>query len=158
MLKYHIKNKNLISYIINKMLKTIGLLSILPMLSFAFFIPFSFTNTHETKENANVVVYDEKNASLYTGAKICPFINYVDKELCDANISVVDTNRKEVGYYREDFKMNLDPKDLCPLLELVDKTFCNSTHDNYKNVAEKVDINPKDLCPLLELVQTKLCS
>jgi hypothetical protein len=140
------------------MLKTIGLLSILPMLSFAFFIPFSLSNTRETKENANVPVYDEKNVSLYTGAKICPFINYVDKELCNDNISVVDTIRKEVAYYPGDFKTNLDPKDLCPLLELVDKTFCNSTHDNDKNVAENVNINPKDLCPLLELVQTKLCS
>ena len=157
------------------MLKTIGLLSILPMLSFAFFIPFSLSNTHETKENANVVVYDEKNASLYTGAKICPFINYVDKELCNDNISVVDIHKKEDAYYPGDFKMKLDPKDLCPLLELVDKTFCNSTHDlskydtkamkeatdmndNHKNVIGKVDVDPKDLCPLLELIETKLCS
>ena len=45
---------------------------------------------------------------------------------------------------------NLNPKDLCPIFDLVDKTFCASTSDNNK-------LNPKDLCPLLEFVEKELC-
>ena len=157
------------------MLKTIGLLSILPLLSYGFFIPFSVIGLNENRENIsdtvhnskNVELYNsEKNMTVYAPLKICPFIDFVEKELCNENISIVDTNRKEVLYYLGGFKSDLNPKDLCPLLELVDKTFCNSTHklSNTENTIEnkshkeKVDIDPKDLCPLLELVQTKLCS
>ena len=54
-----------------------------------------------------------------------------------------------------EFNLELDPKDLCPLLELVDKTFCKSG----KGVrVGKENVDPKDLCPLLELIDTKLCS
>lgn len=42
----------------------------------------------------------------------------------------------------------LTPKDLCPVFDLVDKTFCTS-HDN--------KLNPKDLCPLLEFVEKEVC-
>jgi hypothetical protein len=46
---------------------------------------------------------------------------------------------------------NLNPKDLCPVFDLVDKTFCTS-YDN------KLNINPKELCPLLEFVEKELCA
>lgn len=48
-------------------------------------------------------------------------------------------------------KAKFNPKDLCPLFDLVDKTFCASASDNNK-------INPKDLCPLLEFVEKELCA
>ena len=54
--------------------------------------------------------------------------------------------------YIEEIKNNntdLTPKDLCPIFDLVDKTFCPS-HDNNK-------LNPKDLCPLLEFVEKEVC-
>ena len=56
--------------------------------------------------------------------------------------------------YIEEIKNNnstgteLTPKDLCPIFDLVDKTFCTS-HDN--------KLNPKDLCPLLEFVEKEVC-
>ena len=157
------------------MMRTIGLLAILPLLSYGFFIPFSVIGLNENKENTNVVAHEAKNVDLYNSEnnmtlyaplKICPFIDYVDKELCNDNTSIVDRNHKEISYYLGGFKSDLNPKDLCPLLELVDKTFCNSTHSlsktetsmEDKSHIEKVDIDPKYLCPLLELVQTKLCS
>jgi hypothetical protein len=43
---------------------------------------------------------------------------------------------------------NLDPKDLCPIFDLVDKTFCTSLENK---------LNPKDLCPILEFVEKELC-
>lgn len=155
------------------MLKTVGLLSILPMLSLAFFIPFPLSNLNEN--SVNTTVYESKNikyheveksSNTHTELKICPFVNYVDKELCNNNSSMVDINEKEnIKYNPDNFKLNIDPKDLCPLLNLVDKTFCNSSNYLRKNMntnndvdIEKLNIDPKDLCPLLELVETKLCS
>ena len=44
-----------------------------------------------------------------------------------------------------------NPKDLCPIFDLVDKTFCASVFDKNK-------LNPKDLCPLLEFVEKELCT
>jgi hypothetical protein len=157
------------------MMKTIGLLAILPLLSYGFFIPFSVIGLNENKENTNIALHEvknvelynsEKNTTIYAPLKICPFIDYVDKELCNDNTSIVNENRKEIVYYLGGFKYDLKPKDLCPLLQLVDKTFCNSTHSlsktemsmGDKSNVEKADIDPKDLCPLLQLVQTKLCS
>lgn len=119
---------------------------------------------HEVK---NVELYSsKKNTAAYEPLKICPFIDYVDNQLCNDNSSIVDKNNEEITYYLGGFKSDLNPKDLCPLLELVDKTFCNSTHSllkteisiKDKSNLEKVDIDPKDLCPLLEIVHTKLCS
>ena len=149
------------------MLKTIGLLSILPMLSFAFFIPFpvSVSVQQENKENNNTVIFESKNFQVNNNEeKICPFIEFVDKELCNTTTKDITINMKE------DFnKLNLelDPKDLCPLLDLVDKSFCKSsknlkTNTNDTNdtndTTEKEKIDPKDLCPLLELIETKICS
>jgi hypothetical protein len=48
-------------------------------------------------------------------------------------------------------KVKFNPKDLCPVFDLIDKTFCASASKNNK-------INPKDLCPLLEFVEKELCS
>jgi hypothetical protein len=55
--------------------------------------------------------------------------------------------------YLEYIKNNttdLTPKDLCPVFDLVDKTFCTSRDNDNK-------INPKDLCPLLEFVEKEIC-
>jgi hypothetical protein len=50
-------------------------------------------------------------------------------------------------------KVKFNPKDLCPVFDLIDKTFCASSSNNNNN-----KINPKDLCPLLEFVEKELCS
>ena len=74
----------------------------------------------------------------------------------ESNISEKTENIIEKFYsnvYIEEIKNNntkLNPKDLCPIFDLVDKTFCASTSDNNK-------LNPKDLCPLLEFVEKELC-
>jgi hypothetical protein len=44
---------------------------------------------------------------------------------------------------------NFNPKDLCPIFDLVDKTFCASENNK---------LNPKELCPLLEFVEKELCT
>jgi hypothetical protein len=75
----------------------------------------------------------------------------------ESNISEKTENIIEKFYsnvYIEDIKnnnTNLNPKDLCPIFDLVDKTFCASASDNNK-------LNPKDLCPLLEFVEKELCT
>ena len=59
--------------------------------------------------------------------------------------------------YLEDIKNNttdLTPKDLCPVFDLVDKTFCTSRDNDNKDDNK---INPKDLCPLLEFVEKEIC-
>lgn len=48
--------------------------------------------------------------------------------------------------------VKFNPKDLCPVFDLIDKTFCASSSNNNNK------INPKDLCPLLEFVEKELCS
>ena len=74
----------------------------------------------------------------------------------ESNISEKNENIFEKFYsnvYIEEIKnnnTNLKPKDLCPIFDLVDKTFCASASDNNK-------LNPKDLCPLLEFVEKELC-
>ena len=74
----------------------------------------------------------------------------------ESNISEKNENIFEKFYsnvYIEEIKnnnTNLNPKDLCPIFDLVDKTFCASASDNNK-------LNPKDLCPLLEFVDKELC-
>jgi hypothetical protein len=60
--------------------------------------------------------------------------------------------------YIEEIKNNntdLTPKDLCPIFDLVDKTFCTS-RDNDDDDDNK--LNPKDLCPLLEFVEKEVCT
>jgi hypothetical protein len=151
------------------MLKTISLVAILPALTFAFFIPFPISApiSDQVSEVSKDLSF-QKDSS-----KICSFVDYVDTVLCNSTeteyvllsqkhkLSQNDTKELKTNFeniknkhnYLE-FNLELDPKDLCPLLELVDKTFCKS--GNALKYRENVD--PKDLCPLLELIETKLCS
>jgi hypothetical protein len=151
------------------MLKTISLVAILPALTFAFFIPFPIS-----APVSNQVSEVSKDSSFQKdSSKICSFVDYVDTVLCNSTeteyvlinqkqkLSQNDTkelkntfeNIKNKHNYLE-FNLELDPKDLCPLLELVDKTFCKSGNV----VKHRENVDPKDLCPLLELIETKLCS
>lgn len=161
------------------MLKTLGVLSIFPMLSLAFFIPFSVSFSNENKDsvtngvsNSSSVFLHSSNetfSNVYEDAKICPFITYVDKELCNSSITELNINHKEIVGGVDVTKLNITPKDLCPLLQLVDKTFCNSTQYSgkmevntsntvYEENEENEDVDPKDLCPILEILDGKLCS
>jgi hypothetical protein len=157
------------------MIKTVGLFILLPMLSFAFFVPFPVSFPYENQDNATIdslknVDNGEKALHFYTEAKICPFIEYVDNELCNRSNTISDINVENNNKFKdiknkdslnlEEFNLELDPKDLCPLLELVDKSFCKSYKHVNANLSsvEKEKIDPKDLCPLLELIETKLCS
>ena len=65
------------------MLKTIGLLSILPMLSLAFFIPYPVYVQEENKDNTTISFESNYFQVNNTEEKICPFIEFVDKELCN---------------------------------------------------------------------------
>ena len=64
------------------------------------------------------------------------------------NFTYKYSNSNNNNYYN---KINFDPKDLCPIFDLVDKTFCTSASNNNK-------LDPKELCPLLEFVDKELCS
>ena len=66
------------------------------------------------------------------------------------------SKKENINYNPDNFKLNIDPKDLCPLLNLVDKTFCNSSNYLRKNVntnndvnVEKLNIDPKDLLGIM---------
>ncbi len=161
------------------MLKTVSLLAILPALTFAFFIPFPVSGpvTDSSKmQEGGVSQYPhvdniEKSTKFQThNSKICSFVDYVDTVLCNAtesnslsfNQNQNDTKESKNNFQNIknknsslEFNLELDPKDLCPLLELVDKTFCKSGKDV---MVGKENVDPKDLCPLLELIDTKLCS
>ena len=73
----------------------------------------------------------------------------------ESHISEKNENIIEKFYsnvYIEEIKnntTNFNPKDLCPIFDLVDKTFCASENNK---------LNPKDLCPLLEFVEKELCT
>ena len=192
-----------------KTVASFSLFTLLPALTFAFFLPFPM-HFEDTRVNETPKV---------TPDDICPFIHYIDNELCSNESSSVNYVTKEVVkntvYYHyhqagqehkfdptqlcplfsylnktyctssettieaakiikddianqikivkhifESIKSNntseigehIDPKELCPLIELVDKTFCKS-ETLFEN-----KIDPKDLCPLLEMIDTKLCS
>lgn len=153
------------------MLKTISLVAILPALTFAFFIPFPISapasnQVSEVSEVSKDLSFQKDNS------KICSFVDYVDTVLCNSTESdsmSFNRTQNDTKEYKNNFQniknknssiefnLELDPKDLCPLLELVDKTFCKSGKG--VNVGtEKDNVDPKDLCPLLELIETKLCS
>ena len=159
------------------MLKTVSLFAILPALTFAFFIPFPMSVPDSSKmQDGGVSQYPhvdnlEKATKFQThNSKICSFVDYVDTVLCNStesdslsfNQNQNDTKESKNNFQNIknknsslEFNLELDPKDLCPLLELVDKTFCKSG----KGVrVGKENVDPKDLCPLLELIDTKLCS
>ena len=121
----------------------------------------------------------EKATNFEThNTKICSFVDYVDTVLCNStgsgsgsdsvsfnqNQNVTKESKNNFQNIKNknssiEFNLELDPKDLCPLLELVDKSFCKSSKGiNDETTSEKENIDPKDLCPLLELIETKLCS
>jgi hypothetical protein len=87
-------------------------------------------------------------------------VNQNQNQILNPNISEKNENVYEkfyVNVYIEEIKNNnsntntkLTPKDLCPIFELVDKTFCTS-HENENK------LNPKELCPLLEFVEKEIC-
>jgi len=125
----------------------------------------------------------EKATNFEThNSKICSFVDYVDTVLCNSTESVSGSGLDSMSFNQNrnenqtkesknnfqniknknssiEFNLELDPKDLCPLLELVDKSFCKSGKGVHAATSgEKENIDPKDLCPLLELIETKLCS
>jgi hypothetical protein len=153
------------------MLKTVSLFAILPALTFAFFIPFpvsgpSYSNANDANE---VTVVKNTHAENVTkGVKICSFVDYVDTVLCNSsgsnhenqnNIKELNNSFQNIKNEKGslEFNLEMDPKNLCPLIELVDKSFCKSGK-GLKVGTEKENIDPKDFCPLLELIETKLCS
>ena len=165
------------------MLKTVSLLAILPALTFAFFIPFPMSvhvPDSSKMQEGGVSQYPhvdnlEKATKFQTthNSKICSFVDYVDTVLCNStesdslsfNQNQNDTKESKNNFQNIknknsslEFNLELDPKDLCPLLELVDKTFCKSGKDVMLVMGGKENVDPKDLCPLLELIDTKLCS
>ena len=163
------------------MLRTVSLLAILPALTFAFFIPFPISVPVPVPDSSKIqeggmshyphVDNIEKSTEFQThNSKICSFVDYVDTVLCNTaesdslsfNQKQNDTKESNNNFQNIknknsslEFNLELDPKDLCPLLELVDKTFCKSGKDV---MVGKENVDPKDLCPLLELIDTKLCS
>ena len=150
------------------MLKTISLLAILPALTFAFFIPFPVSGPSHSVANEATVVKHTHLENFDKGVKICSFVDYVDMVLCNStgsnhenqnNIKELNNNFQNIKNKKNalEFNLEMDPKNLCPLLELVDKSFCKSGK-GLKVGREKENIDPKDLCPLLELIETKLCS
>ena len=162
------------------MLKTVSLLAILPALTFAFFIPFPMSVPDSSKmQDGGVSQYPhvdnlEKATKFQTthNSKICSFVDYVDTVLCNStesdslsfNQNQNDTKESKNNFQNIknknsslEFNLELDPKDLCPLLGLIDKSFCKSGKSVHTGT-EKENIDPKDLCPLLELIETKLCS
>ena len=199
-----------------------SLLALLPALTFAFFLPFPMhfenTNVNETpkitpddvcpfihyinnelcsnESNSvhhvkrevvkNTVFYHPRQEQKFDPKQLCPLFSYLNKTYCSSSetvdfISHIDAdiaNRiKIIKHIFEDIESNDtnksnktnntnndnndtydfsehldDPKELCPLIELVDKTFCKS-ETLFQN-----KIDPKDLCPILKDIDTKLCS
>lgn len=66
-------------------------------------------------------------------------------------VNITYSNSSSISGSDNKNKVKFNPKDLCPVFDLIDKTFCASSFNNNK-------INPKDLCPLLEFVEKELCS
>jgi hypothetical protein len=200
-----------------KTVASFSLFAFLPALTFAFFLPFPMnfetTNVNEipkvtpedvcpfihyidnelcanesshyvTKEVVkNTVFYHhrgEGHEQKFDPKQLCPLLSYLNKTYCssseivdfvshiDADIAnqikitkhifekIKNKNKNKTSDYDSesysDFSEQIDPKELCPLIELVDKTFCKSE----TLFINKID--PKDLCPILELIDTKLCS
>jgi hypothetical protein len=147
------------------MLKTVSLLAILPALTFAFFIPFPVSGPSHSVANENAVTVTEHAhvANNNKEIKICSFVDYVDTVLCNSS-GYNHENQNHTKYLNNknekpaiEFNLEMDPKSLCPLFEMIDKSFCKSDK-HIKVGVEKENIDPKDLCPLLELIETKLCS
>ena len=150
------------------MLKTVSLLAILPALTFAFFIPFPVSSPSHSDANEAAVAKHTHAENVTKSVKICSFVDYVDTVLCNStgtnhenqnDIKELNNNFQNIQNEKNsvEFNLEMDPKKLCPLFELVDKSFCKSGK-GLKVGIEKENIDPKDFCPLLELIETKLCS
>jgi len=73
-----------------------------------------------------------------------------ESHISDKNENIIEKFYSNI--YIEEIKnnnTNFNPKDLCPIFDLVDKTFC---------VSENNKLNPKELCPLIEFVEKELCT
>lgn len=73
----------------------------------------------------------------------------LDEEVTNYIKNFTTTYSNNHSNNHSNIKASFNPKDLCPVFDLVDKTFCVSTNNK---------INPKDLCPLLEFVEKELCT
>jgi hypothetical protein len=130
----------------------------------------------------NTVFYHSRHEQKFDPKQLCPLFSYLNKTYCSSSETVDfvshidadianrikrikhifegiernernDTNKSNNNNDTYDFGDHLDdPKELCPLIELVDKTFCKSE----TLIQNKID--PKDLCPILKDIDTKLCS
>ena len=98
---------------------------------------FCQDETRENTEKGEKHVNENKNMKPYISEKT---ENIIEKFYSNVYIEEIKNNNT-----------NLNPKDLCPIFDLVDKSFCASASDNNK-------LNPKDLCPLLEFVEKELCA
>jgi len=131
-----------------------------------FLFPVQHTQVNESIVTVNEHTHITNNNKE---VKICSFVEYVDTILCNStdiyeknnNNHIKESNNKIQNIKNEksliEFNLEMDPKNLCPLFELIDKSFCKSDK-HIKVGVEKENIDPKDLCPLLELIETKLCS
>lgn len=93
---------------------------------------------------------DEKGEKGEKGEKHVNANRNTESNISDINENIIE--RFYSNIYIEEIKnnnTNFNPKDLCPIFDLVDKTFC---------VSENNKLNPKELCPLLEFVEKELCT
>ena len=93
---------------------------------------------------------DEKGEKGEKGEKHVNANRKTESNISEKNENIIEKFYSNV--YIEEIKnnnTNFNPKDLCPIFDLVDKTFCASENNK---------LNPKDLCPLLEFVEKELCT
>jgi pyruvate/2-oxoacid:ferredoxin oxidoreductase alpha subunit len=60
---------------------------------------------------------------------VCPFIHYIDNELCTNESSHFATKEvvKNTVFYHSRHEQKFDPKQLCPLFSYLNKTYCSSS-------------------------------
>ena len=166
---------------------TFSLLAFLPALTFAFFLPFPMTIANTKANELPKVTPDD----------VCPFIHYIDNELCtneSSHFATKEVVKNTVFYHsrHEGHEQKFDPKQLCPLFSYLNKTYCSSsetvdfvshvdadianrikiikhifegiksnTTNDTKDTNDTYDfgdnIDPKELCPLIELVDKTFC-
>jgi hypothetical protein len=105
-----------------KIAASFSLLAFLPALTFAFFLPFPMNF-----ENRNV-----NETPKITPDDVCPFIHYINNELCSNESSHSDIKEvvKNTVFYhphRVGQEQKFDPKQLCPLFSYLNKTYCSSS-------------------------------
>jgi hypothetical protein len=94
-------------------------------------------NENENGNKEYIPMISEKNNNIYE--KFYATL-YIDE--------IKNNNSHSHSHSHSHSNTKLNPKDLCPVFDLVDKTFCTSSDNK---------LNPKDLCPLLEFVEKELC-